>query len=442
MTRTTSNAKVEREYAATPFRLGHCRQLMAEILRTPSVPADQQIARFFANRRYLGSHDRGFIAESSYAVLRGIIRLRWILGSSALRPDWEASLLIAASLVERHEPFDQRALAEALDIRPDQFQDLRERMHQAPERIAELDEPERTALRCSVPAWFAARVMEQSGAEFGAALLESLGHQAPIVLRANTLRTDRDTLAAALSGRGIRSAPGRFAPDALLLERRMNANSIPEFKSGWFEMQDEGSQMLSVMLDPHPNWNVFDACAGAGGKTLHMAAIMRGRGAVVAHDTHTRRLEELRPRMRRSGAQNVRMMAHDRYQSDRDALAGTFNAVMIDAPCTGAGVFRRNPGSWLTFNEGMVERLCAEQAGILREYSGLVKPGGLLLYATCSLLREENELQVERFTAANPGWSVERAPLPETMTTAEGYLRCYPHIHGTDGFFGALLRKI
>jgi len=425
--------------AGTLFRLGHCRELLDEVLAAPATPADLIISRFFAKRRYLGSHDRGYIADTVYGTLRAVLRLRFIL--QEMEGEDDAGRLIAACLMERGERADESALREALGLHGREIASIAAAVEAAPARIAALDEPQRTAVRFGFPMWFAARVIGQMGGAEGELLLASLGEQAPVTLRANTLVAGRDRLAEALAARDVVTVPGSHAPDALLLARRMNANAIPEFKLGWFELQDEGSQLLSLLLDPHPNWKVFDACAGAGGKTLHMAAIMRGRGAIIAHDLNGRRLMEIRPRLRRSGAQNVRVMEHERYLEQRKSLAGAFDAVMIDAPCSGAGVLRRTPGARLTFEEEMVDRLVVQQREILEEYAALVKPGGLLLYATCSLLREENEMQVERFLAEHPSWSIRPLPAPPDMITSRGFFRCFPHRHGTDAFFGALLQR-
>jgi len=427
----------------TRFRVGHCRELLEEILARPTTPADLTISRFFAARRYLGSHDRGFIADTVYGVLRELITLRFLLDEllSLLAPEDEAAPALFGYLVEHHAALDADEILDLLELSDREAEWIERTMKEAPERIAALPEPERSGVQYGLPSWFAARLIEQRGAGDAGALMGALGEQAPITLRANRLVATPERLAGALADRGIAVSPGRWAPDALLLLKRLNANAIPEFKSGWFEMQDEGSQLLSTLLDPHPNWNVFDACAGAGGKALHMAAIMKGRGAITAHDVNERRLMEIRPRMRRSGAQNIRVMSHDLYLEREAQLAGKYDAVMIDAPCSGAGVLRRNPGARLGFDEGMVARLVALQGEILRDYARLVKPGGLLLYATCSLLREENEEQVERFMADAPGWSIERAPAPEEMITPEGFFRSFPHLHGTDAFFGALLRR-
>lgn len=445
--------------------IGHCRELLDEILDHPARPADQAISRFFRDRRYLGSRDRGFISDTVYGVLRAIPRQLVLLGDVLRRPRMsstaldarltsiqigkigergssaEGSILLAAYLL-RGGSIDKTAIFEGTRLTARLIESIEQSVRTEEERIALLDEPAQSAVRYSLPEWFVMKVLVQMGESEGRDLLTLLNQQAPITIRTNRLIATREALQKHLAEQSIPSAAGEHSPDALLLSRRMNANAIPEFKQGWFELQDEGSQMLSIILDPHPNWRVFDACAGAGGKSLHLAARMKGRGEITAHDVNRRRLEEIRPRLRRSGAQNVRIMEPDQYRSRREKLLGTFDGVLIDAPCSGTGVLRRNPGARLTLDEEMIERVTKLQREILDEYSGLVKPGGVLLYATCSLLREENESQAEWFLAKNSGWKIEPAAVPESMRSEEGYLHCYPHRHGTDGFFGVLLRRV
>jgi len=424
--------------------IGHCHEILAEILERPSRPADQTISRFFRDRRYLGSRDRGAIAEIVYDALRLTLRNRFLLriDPGTIDPEREAAIHLIASL--HGKGYADEDLSAGTRTGRRRTGEIVEATRLGESRIAELEEPLRSAVEFSMPQWFAAELIEQVGPEEGRRMLESLNDQAPIVLRANRLVTDRDRLIEALSRRDIASARGVYSPDAVILERRMNANAIPEFKQGWFELQDEGSQMLSILLDPHPNWRVFDACAGAGGKSLHLAAIMKGRGEVAAHDVNARRLAEIRPRLRRSGAQNVRVIDHDAYRSRIDTLRSSFDAVLVDAPCSGSGVLRRNPGARLTLDVAMVERVVRLQREILDEYAALVKPGGILMYATCSLLRRENESQVERFLETREGWEIEAVSTHEDLVTPEGFYRSYPHrprASAPDGFFGALLRR-
>lgn len=432
----------EADRPLTRFIVGHSTELLADVLASPSTPADLVISRFFASRRYLGSHDRGHISDAVYASLRTVLRSRYLLEASLgdISPDLEAAVVIAIRLIELHGPGIASRIAEPTGLSDEQLQFLVEYVTGLPATIEATEEPLRTALRHGLPLWFVDRVRTQYGAEEAEALLSALNTQAPITLRANTLVTDREHLMEALAASGVPAVAGRWSPDAVHLSKRMNAHAIPEFRSGWFEMQDEGSQMLSILLDPHPNWHVFDACAGAGGKTLHLAALMKGRGDLVAHDTNARRLAEIRPRVRRSGAQNVRVIEHEAYLDRREKFTGTYHAVLIDAPCSGTGVLRRNPGMRLVLDEAMVERIVVEQSAILDEYSKLVRPGGLLLYATCSLLREENEAQVEGFLERNPGWTSVPVTAPAEMVSEDGFFHSYPHQHGTDSFFAAALR--
>lgn len=425
------------------FLLGHLHELVGEILARPATPADLVISRFFAARRYLGSHDRGFISDAAYALLRGILRYRALLAEK-IQGDAgrETSIVIAAFIVEAGHAIEPEWAESALDLRAGELASVRTALHEGSERAASLPEAERIAIGTGMPRWLVARVLAEQGAAEGARLLESLDRQAPITLRANTLVTTREKLIAALAGQGIPAVAGRYAPDAVMLERRMNVHTLPEFRAGWFELQDEGSQLLGTLLDPRPNWRVLDACAGAGGKTLHLAALMRGRGEVTAHDINGRRLSEIRPRLKRSGAQNVRVMEHETLLSRIGGLSGTFDALLIDAPCSGTGVLRRNPGARLTMDEAMVDRIRAEQEKILEEYAPLVKKGGRMLYATCSVLRQENEEQVTRFLDHHPEWQLETPAAPEGMLTQEEMFRCTPHRHGTDGFFGALMRRV
>lgn len=424
--------------------IGHCREALVLILERSHVPADALIAPYFKDRRYLGSRDRGFIAETVYGTLREFLRYRFVLygrhDARDLNPVREAPGALAAFLLEA-ERYDKKEIAEGARIPAGEIERILRLLDKWKSVPPSMPEPERSAAEFALPVWLAGELLRQYGDD-ARPLMGALKEPAPITLRANTLLTTRDRLADSLREHGVESVPGRFAPDALVLKRRMNANALPEFKQGLFELQDEGSQLLSVLLDPHPNWKVFDACAGAGGKTLHLAAIMKGRGGVTAHDVNERRLMNFRPRLRRSGAQNVRLMKPDEFRRARPDLMGTFDAVLIDAPCTGTGTLRRNPGMVLTLEREMLERVVRLQREILENYAPLVKPGGVLFYATCSLLDQENREQVAGFLERNSGWEIAPLNVPDTAGTPEGFFRMTPHQHGTDGFFGAAFRRV
>ncbi len=424
--------------------VGHCREVLITILERPGVPADSIIARFFRDRRYLGSSDRGFIAETVYGTLRGFLRYRFLVygkqEGQRIDPKREGPGALYAFLVENGEKRRQD-VAEGARIARGEAERIGRQLTDADEEIGLLLEPEQSAVRYALPVWLVDRLLPQFGDE-ALHLFDSLSQPASVTIRANKLLTDRERLAESLREHGVQSTPCQYSPDGLILQRRLNANSLPEFKQGWFEIQDEGSQLLSTLFDPHPNWKVFDACAGAGGKTLHMAAIMKGKGEIVAYDVNDRRLMNLKPRLRRSGAQNVRLMDSETFHKKRKGLIAHFDGVLIDAPCTGTGTLRRNPGMILSLDMATLKRVTKVQATILDQYSQLVKPGGVLFYATCSLLEEENEAQVEAFLQRNPEWTVQPVAGPESTVTKEGYLRLLPHQHETDGFFGArLIRK-
>lgn len=299
------------------------------------------------------------------------------------------------------------------------------------------------AARLSMPVALLGRWRARLGLSQGDALARALGLPAPVMARANSILTSREKLAERLGASGFESEPGALAPDALRLKARVDLSRTP-FHEGWFEFQDEGSQLVSIALDPKPSWRVLDACAGSGGKTLHLAAMMRNRGEVFAHDTRLASLESLRRRVRRSGAQNVRVL-----EPGSAAERGPFDAVLIDAPCLGLGTLRRNPDmAWRGEVRGRLAEMTAMQGECLRSYAPLVKPGGVLVYATCSLEPEENEGAVELLAREFPAFAPEsvRKALEWNKVRgvgepAPGRMVLLPHLHGTDGFFVQRFRR-
>jgi 16S rRNA (cytosine967-C5)-methyltransferase len=279
--------------------------------------------------------------------------------------------------------------------------------------------PAEIAFDESFPVWMIEKWIARWGEEATRKLAAALNEPAPLTLRANTLKGTRDELITALGGEDIEAKAAPLAPDAVVLTKRINVFDSRAFRDGKFEMQDEGSQLVSVALDPHPDWRVLDACAGAGGKTLHLAALMRGRGEVFAYEPDERRRQELKRRVRRSGAQNVRIL-------DAAPLAASMDAVLVDAPCSGTGTIRRNPMIKNRLLPEDVLRHQAEQVAILKQWAPCVKPKGLLAYATCSLMEEENEQAFAAFLKESGFTPRDVRTVPTTLL---------PHVHGTDGFF-------
>ena len=339
------------------------------------------------------------------------------------------------------------------------------------------DATERLALLESLPDWLASRWIHVFGAEEAAALARASNQPAPQTIRVNTLQADRDTLAARLRDHGLEVTPTARASQGLIVESRTDLFRVPEFRLGLFEVQDEGSQLVSELVAPPPGGSVLDACAGTGGKTLHLGALLRGRGrlyAVGVGAAGRRQLVELRRRARRAGLHNVRFITLEESEATEtpestvpDALppsaqrasgaspsppqelaelVGRFDRVLVDAPCSGLGVLRRNPETRWRVQASDVVRLAALQRAILERFAPCVRPGGRLVYSTCSILPEENEDVAAGFRRDHPEFSpVDAKEILGSQRAHEigdGHvLRLLPHRHGTDGFFAAVWRR-
>lgn len=299
-----------------------------------------------------------------------------------------------------------------------------------------------------LPEWLIARLTADFG-EDAEPLISALGEAPSTDIRANPARADRDAVIAALAGEGI---PATVLPrttfGARILPGARDLFATRAFREGMFEVQDEGSQLVAELVAPNPGALVIDACAGEGGKTLAIAAMLGGRGRIVACDVSPKKLEVLRARAKRAGLSNVRTIAIDREGPLPPELAKLrADRVLVDAPCTGIGTLRRNPELRYRLDESAPARLAAEQRTIALRFAPLVEKGGRLIYATCTVLREEDEGTAEAIVAATDLrpmraaeiWGTARAaPLTDPTGT---YLRLFPHVHGTDGFFAAVLRR-
>ncbi|MFO1053781.1 MAG: RsmB/NOP family class I SAM-dependent RNA methyltransferase [Planctomycetota bacterium] len=318
-------------------------------------------------------------------------------------------------------------------------------------RVAAIVDPDRRfALTWSMPDWFAARFRSEFGEE-ATAIAASLNIEPPLTLRANLLRAkDRDEVAARLAAEGIRTSPTRHAPHGLVVDGAISLFSSDAFKDGLFEQQDEASQLCCLLVAPPPRGRVLDACAGAGGKTLALAAALGNRGDILAIDTHERRLQSLVERRRRAGTDNVRsqLVSEDAWPADVIAFAQRADRILLDVPCSGVGSWRRRPDArWTSTPSGLAE-LRTTQATLLERALGCLSPGARLIYSTCTLFRDENEAQIETALARDPGLELVRVaeilgresatPLSDSSGT---FLKLSPHRHGTDGFFAAVLRR-
>jgi 16S rRNA (cytosine967-C5)-methyltransferase len=430
--------------------------LLDEILATPRKPADAIVGAYFRNRRFIGGGDRREVAERIYGILRRLGQLTWWLRRAGRMSPPDARLLVATELL-LHDGWSFDRLERNFDggrFRPDELtRDEREVLQHIAGNT--LDHPEQSdAVRYNIPDWIDPQLRLSFGANWQAEY-KALRKPAPLDMRVNSLKTDRDTARAALAAEQIAAQPSKLSPLGLRAEGRPPLVTGPAFRSGLVEIQDEGSQLVALLAGAKPGMRVVDYCAGAGGKTLAMAAGMANKGAIVACDVSAPRLERAITRLRRAGVHNVTQRLID--ASGRKWIkrsAGTFDRVLIDAPCSGTGTWRRNPDARWSLEQNDIDELKAKQAEILATASLLVKPGGRLIYATCSLLPEENEQQIDGFLAAHQDFALVPlaqawqdsigGELPASLVESGvrgGTLHLTPAQHDTDGFFVAILQR-
>jgi 16S rRNA (cytosine967-C5)-methyltransferase len=406
----------------TPALLAHAAAALGELLRF-ARPADQALSAYFRRHRQLGQQDRAFVAEAAFAVLRRRRSLEAAADSAAPRD------LVVAALV-RVFGLSGRALeADA---------DLVARI-KISSRTAKLTDAERADL----PDWLWQRLIAAYGEPEAAAIAQGLLASAPLDLRVNLEKLPRDL---ALAQLGADAAPTALSPAGIRLKGKPAINRHALFLAGALEVQDEGSQLLAWLVAPRRGEMVADFCAGAGGKTLALAMLMHGTGRIYAMDVSEKRLRELAPRAARAGISNVHpIVLSDEGDVRARRLAGKLDRVLVDAPCSGFGTLRRNPDLKWRHAETAIAELAAKQARILAAAARLVKPGGRLVYATCSILPEENEAVADAFAAAHAEFkpldcaallAAQRIPLD-----TGGRLRLWPHVHGTDGFFAAAFER-
>jgi 16S rRNA (cytosine967-C5)-methyltransferase len=410
--------------------------LSTELLRSVlklDQPADAVVSAFFRRQAKLGSRERHALAETTYHVLRHRLRLQHLAQSGSGPMErrlailgWQgAESVLKITLGPQEQQWLQHALAIDVSTMPDK-------------------------LRHNLPDWVAQPLRERLGEEEFMALARALNEPAPLDLRVNLLKTKREDALATLQAAGIAAQPTPYSPWGLRIQGKPALNRLEIFTSGGVEVQDEGSQLLALLLAPKRSEMVVDFCAGAGGKTLALGAAMRNTGRLYAFDVAGGRLDALKPRLARSGLSNVypALLAHERDERVK-RLAGKIDRVLVDAPCSGLGTLRRNPDLKWRQSPQAVQELRAKQSAILASAARLVKSGGRLVYATCSLLPAENEDIAREFSAARPEFEpldaavlLEQAQVPQAGTlVSEGFLRLWPHRHATDGFFAAAWQR-
>jgi 16S rRNA (cytosine967-C5)-methyltransferase len=413
-----------------PAILGNTEEVLREILRF-SAPADTTLSRYFKDHPRLGTRERGAVAEGIYAILRNKAFFT-DFAEAGTQPTMRRLTILG--------------LAEAMGA--DALGGLTEEETEFLTRIAGIDRnlmpPQ---MRSNLPKWLFDKLVAQFGEAETLELADALNKPAPLDLRVNSIKTTRDEAVAVLAQAPIAAVPTPFAPLGLRVLRKPNLQNLDLFKNGSIEVQDEGSQLLSQIVGAKRGEMVVDFCAGAGGKTLSLGAAMRNTGRLYAFDISEKRLAKLKPRLARSGLSNVHpvQIAHERDAKIK-RLAGKIDRVLVDAPCSGLGTLRRNPDvKWRQKIDAIAE-MQTKQASILDGAARLLKGGGRLVYATCSLLDEENDFIVEQFLAAHPEFVL--VPMSQVLAEQKialemgDYLKLLPHKHQTDGFFAAVLERL
>ena len=415
--------------------LDSCAELVRLALRFDH-PTDAIVSRYFREHRNLGPRERATLAETVYTVLRQKLFF------DHLAPSGSGAKERRLAILGFHGPYD--FLCGALNPQEKKWLD-------ECKKVQPTDLMERH--RHNLPEWLVQPLKAQfaSSDEFWA-LAESCNHSAGLDLRVNALKAKREEVQKALAKAGIQAVPTPYSPWGLRIEGKPPLNKTEAFLQGDIEVQDEGSQLLALLLDAKRGEMVVDFCAGAGGKTLALGAMMRSTGRLYAFDVSAGRLDSLKPRLARSGLSNVHpsAIAHERDERIK-RLTGKIDRVLVDAPCSGLGTLRRNPDLKWRQNPQAIEELTQKQAAILQSAARMVKTGGRLVYATCSVLPQENEAIAENFSAANPdfvlmpaGEVLDNLKVPHAAELCTGgengqrFLRLWPHRHHTDGFFAAV----
>ncbi|MEY3264489.1 MAG: hypothetical protein RL717_1966 [Pseudomonadota bacterium] len=412
-----------------PAIIGSTEEVLREVLRF-TAPADSTLSRYFRDHPRLGARERGVVAEAVYGMLRNK-SVYTNFAETGAGPMMRRMALLG--------------LADAAGT--DALGGLSEEEQGWLQRVMEIDRANLpTALRTNMPAWILERLFAQHGEPGALAMIAALNLPASLDLRVNTIKSNREDVIEALTHAGLAPEPTPYAPLGLRLLKKPSLQNMPLFKDGAIEVQDEGSQLLAQIVNAKRGEMVVDFCAGAGGKTLALGALMRNTGRLYAFDVSDKRLAKLKPRLARSGLSNVHpvLIAHENDAKVK-RLAGKIDRVLVDAPCSGLGTLRRNPDvKWRQTAQG-IDELNVKQIAILRGAARLVKPGGRLVYATCSVLDEENEAIVQQFLAAHEDFALVKmsAVLAEQKITLEmdDYLKLLPNLHQTDGFFAAVLER-
>ncbi|MDF2369097.1 RsmB/NOP family class I SAM-dependent RNA methyltransferase [Sneathiella sp.] len=426
-------------------RLAAATELL-EMIGAAATPAEQHIGTYFRTRRYAGSKDRRWVTEFVYRALRRQGELDWAAVEAGLEPSPRIRSFLSLILFE--------------DIAPE---DLPATWFGGPHGLSELTAEEGAALAKTAtldlstlppeaagnfPEWLTEKITAQYGDQ-AAAVMRAYGSRAPVTLRVNAQKGARSDIQYFLKNEGIDVTPTALSPDGLIIEGRVNLSRHPLLENGRIELQDEAAQIAARLADARPGMTVVDYCAGGGGKSLAMAATMDYAGKIYAFDTNARRMRDIGARAKRAGVTLIEPLAITGDEADDEifaSLVGQMDRVFVDAPCSGSGTWRRQPDQKWKLTEDRLAELIALQANILSRAAPLVAPGGRLIYATCSILAEENAAQIDAFLLSHPAFTL--LPVSEIWDAAglDGnwtgeMFAVTPSEGGRDGFFTAVLEK-
>lgn len=417
-------------------------------------PADLVLHYFFKHKKYLGATDRRVISETIYETIRSIIRTQFHLEQQKLSSNLFVPVSIYVALAKKYNSKVLQAIFTEKFRYPEHlWQKIEFALHTAYIPPSEI---ESIAYHTAFPVWFVQELQNAYSQSEALQLLTALNQNAQVHLRVNTYLTDTKAVLQSLEQEGIQAQKGNLVPDSLIVAERKPIFTTKTFKSGMIEIQDEGSQVVAWLVNPKAGKTVLDACAGGGGKTLHLATLMKGKGTVFAYEVNPERFGNIRQRIRRSQLQNIQVLdSSTKFEQFTQKYTGQVDYVLVDAPCSASGTLRRNPDLKLRLEPAQLEHLPDVQLSILQEYQKFVCKGGRLVYATCSIFERENETVVEKFLASNPEFIcipvsdvVKEIKLPVdlsnllSVTKNQKYLHLLPNVHGTDGFFVAVMQRL
>ncbi len=433
--------------------IGHAVELL-KLIDGSKQPADKIVSNFFHDRRYLGSKDRRWISETLFGMIRNRRYIEALLEQYLIEHPFHVDLDASQ---RRHLPLYAAYATTRPDANPAEISSAlwktsfpaielssfveSIRQHQSLEFLGD-DPIIRLGVKHSFQDWMVQEWLEQFDGECEN-LLQVLNRPANITLRVNTRKASLEDCQIRLESNGIGTTPARLAPAGLVASKRFNAQTTTAFTDGWFEMQDEGSQIVSLLAHPAPGNVVIDACAGTGGKSLHLAELMNDQGELIAIDVDAGRLRELERRAARAGIHCVKPVLAGDVQAEN--FFSKADLVLVDAPCSGVGTIRRNPAFKWSVTEDLVDHYAGMQSAILGDNSRYVKPGGRLVYVTCSLLRKENEEVVDKFLAGHPEFQPvesDDAVARYGLVMKNGCVKLLPHLHDTDGFGIFIFRRV